>query len=446
MRELWSEARKRSLWRQMWLALAEAEAEFGLVTPEQLDDLRMHQNELDIERSLEVEAEIRHDLMAELRVYAAQCQKGGGILHLGATSMDIEDNAEALRVRASLDLVLERLHKLLEAFAVQIDRWVGTPVMAFTHLQPAEPTTLGFRLALYAQDLLEDYEELRRVREGIRGKGFTGAVGSSAAYTELIGTQNLARFQSILSQKLDLPFFSLSSQVYPRKQDYRAVSALAGLAASLYKFAFDLRFLQSPPVGELSEPFGSKQVGSSAMPFKRNPIRAENIDSLARLLAQFPRTAWDNAAHSLLERTLDDSGNRRSMLPEMFLAAEEIIRSATRIVEGLVVNETAMRRNLDIFGPFAASERVLMALVKAGADRQAMHEKLRSLAMKGWDAVQLGEPNPFVSLVSEDPEIRNFLMVEEILPLLDASKHTGDAEERARRMAERVREVIRDWR
>lgn len=445
MRELWSEARKRRLWRQLWLALAETEAEFGLVTGDQLADLRAHVDDLDIERSLAVEAEIRHDLMAELRVYAAQCPLGGGILHLGATSMDIEDNADALRIRMSIDFIIAGLKQLLLAFAQQIERWAGTPIMAFTHLQPAEPSTLGFRLALYAQDLLEDFKELQQVRAGIRGKGFTGAVGTSAAYAELIGPDELPRFQTLLSQKLDLPFFALTSQVYPRKQEYRAACALAGLAASLYKFAFDLRILQSPPVGELSEPFGSKQVGSSAMPFKRNPIKAENIDSLARLIAQFPRIAWDNAAHSLLERTLDDSGNRRTMLPEMFLAAEEITKTAAQIVEGLVVNEQAVRQTLDTYGPFAASERVLMALVKAGADRQAAHETLRSLAMTAWDTVRRGEPNPFAGLVISDPHILTFLPPNQIRPLLDASTHTGDAEQRARQMVSLLREATAEF-
>jgi len=314
MRRLWSEVHKRRLWRQLWVSLAEVQAEYGLVQPEQAADLRLHMEEVDVPRTLAVEAEIQHDLMAELKVFAAQAPLGGGILHLGATSMDIEDNADALRIRQALDLVLTGLRGLLLDFARQVETWAETPLIAFTHLQPAEPSTLGYRLAGYAQDLLMDWESLSTVRLGLRGKGFKGAVGSSAAYAELLGVEKLAGFEERLSEELELPFFTVTTQVYPRKQDYAVVSALAGLGGSLYKFAFDLRLLQSPPVGEWAEPFGKKQVGSSAMPFKRNPISAEKVNSLARLLAGLPRLAWDNAAHSLLERTLDDSANRRLTL------------------------------------------------------------------------------------------------------------------------------------
>jgi adenylosuccinate lyase len=460
MRALWSEANKRRLWRRLWVALAEVQAEYGLVRPEQVEDLRQHQEELNIERALPIEAEIHHDLMAELRTFAEQAPLGGGILHLGATSMDIEDNADALRLRQALELILDGpagrggqpagrpvgqaqgLRGLLLAYAEKIEIYADLPLMAFTHLQPAEPSTLGYRLALYAQDLLLDWEALGRARRGLKGKGFKGAVGTGAAYAELIGAEKLAEFEAKLSSRLGLSFFPVASQVYPRKQDYAVMSALAGLGASLYKFAFDLRLLQSPPVGELSEPFGRKQVGSSAMPFKRNPINAEKIDSLARLLAQAPRLAWDNTAHSLLERTLDDSANRRTLLPEAFLAADELLRTTRRIVDGLVVNETAMRRNLEIYGPFAAIERVMMALARAGADRQEMHERLRGHAMMAWEVVQQGKPNPLAELVSRDEILLSYLSADELLEKMDAQGHLGDAPARARQMASSVREIV----
>ncbi len=448
MRSIWSEANKRRLWRTLWVTLAEIQAEYGLVRPEQAADLRQHQDDLDIERALQIEAEIHHDLMAELRTFAEQAPLGGGILHLGATSMDIEDNADALRLRQALELVMNGsnsgvgLRGLLLLFAEKIEAYAETPLMAFTHLQPAEPSTLGYRLALYAQDLLLDWEALGRARRGLKGKGFKGAVGTGAAYAELIGAEHLAEFEARLSTCLGLPFFPVASQVYPRKQDYTVMSALAGLGASLYKFAFDLRLLQSPPIGELSEPFGQKQVGSSAMPFKRNPINAEKIDSLARLLAQAPRVAWDNAAHSLLERTLDDSANRRTLLPESFLAADELLRTAARILRGLVVNESAMLRNLEIYGPFAAIERVLMALSKAGADRQAMHELLRSHAMTAWGEVQVGRFNPLVELVCGDAELLHYLSAQELRDRMDAKGHLGDAPARARQVAESVRQAL----
>jgi adenylosuccinate lyase len=442
MRHLWSEHYKRLLWRQIWVVLAEVQAEYGLVTPEQVADLRLHKSEIDLPRALEIEAEIQHDLMAELRVFASQCPNGGGIIHLGATSTDIEDNADALRLRQSLNLVLQALAVLLLTLTRLIEKWADTPLMAFTHLQPAEPSTLGYRLALYGQDLLEDYQALKQQHSSIRGKGFKGAVGTSAAYAELLGVNKLEAFEQKLSEKLELPFFPVAAQVYPRKQDYAVVSTLAGLGASLHKFAFDLRLLQSPPFGELSEPFGEKQVGSSAMPFKRNPIRAEKINSLARYLASLPRLAWDNAANSLLERTLDDSANRRILLPESFLATDELLRTATTILSKLHVDQSAMTRNMDIYGPFAATERVLMALVKSGANRQTMHECIRTNAMRAWDVIKRGEENPLVSLMCKDGELTEYLPEQEIRVLMNARAHIGNAAERALQMAKKIQKEV----
>ena len=276
----------------------------------------------------------------------------------------------------------------------------------------------------------------------MRGKGFKGAVGSGAAYAELIGVENLADFEGRLSDRLELPFFPVTTQVYPRKQDFQIISNLAGLAASLHKFAFDLRILQSPGIGELAEPFGEKQVGSSAMPFKRNPINAEKVDSLARSLAQLPRQAWDNAALSLLERTLDDSANRRSMLPEAFLIADELLLVSARILRGLRVDESALARNLAIYAPFAATERVLMALAKSGADRQQMHARLRQHAMQAWGAIQAGESNPLMERVSQDELFHSYLNQEELRRLFQAGEYTGAAPQWARALAEKVRQVI----
>jgi len=442
MRRLWSETNKRRLWRSIWVELAEVQAEFGLLHVDQVADLRAHAEQVDINRALEIEAEIQHDLMAELKAFAEQCPLGGGALHLGATSTDIEDNADALRVRQSLDLILENLRSLLLLFAERIEAWVETPLIAFTHLQPAEPSTLGYRLAQYAQDLLSDWDDLRRARRHLRGKGFKGAVGSGASYAELIGAQNLAEFETRLSTRLGLSFFPVTTQTYPRKQDYQVISALAGLGATLHKFAFDLRLLQSPPIGELAEPFGRSQVGSSAMPFKRNPINAEKIDSLARALAQMPRLAWDNAAHSLLERTLDDSANRRTLLPEAFLISDELLQISLRILRGLQVNEAALARNLSIYGPFAATERVLMALGKAGADRQAMHERLRGHALVAWEAIQDRGSNPLIERICQDDVFLGYVAEPQLRALMEARHYLGNAPQRARALAETIRQAI----
>ncbi len=456
MRALWSEAHKRKLWRRMWVALAETQAELGIVTAAQADDLRAHQDDVNIERALAIEAEIHHDLMAEVRCFAEQCAIGGGIIHLGATSMDIEDNADVLRVRDALDLVITRLRQLMTAFAKQIEKYADMPTMAFTHIQPAEPTTIGYRLAQYAHDLTMDYDELTRVRANLKGKGFKGAVGTSASYVELLKEERRKRkesdevfplssffadFEARIMSKLDLAAFPVATQVYTRKQDWLVLNALAGLAQSLYKFAFDLRLLQSPPIGEWSEPFRERQVGSSAMPFKRNPINAEKIDSLARYLKVLPSVAWDNAAHTLLERTLDDSANRRLIAPDAFLCADELLITTQRLIDGLRVNESAVTRNFQAYGVFAATERLLMALVSRGADRQAMHELIRDHAMAAWVEVSQGRTNPLAERLCSDATVLHYLSADEARGVLDASGYVGDAAERARELAKAIRKI-----
>lgn len=444
MRGIWSLEYQRRLWRQLWVALAEAQQEAGLVSAEQVADLRANQNNVDIPRALAIEAEIHHDLMAEVRTYAEQCHIGGGIIHLGATSMDIEDNADALRLRDALSLVIQRVRALLETLAELIEREANHVCMAFTHLQPAEPTTVGYRLAGYAQDLLEDHAALVRLRDGVRGKGFKGAVGTGASYAELLHGTSLtpAALEARIMQQLNLPAYTIATQTYPRRQDWDILNALSGVALTLYRLAFDLRLLQSPPFGEWSEPFGAKQVGSSAMPFKRNPINAENIDSLARYVAALPRVAWDNAAHNLLERTLDDSGNRRLILPEAFLSVDEILNRTRRIMKGLRINGEAIKRNLDVYGTFAATERVLMEAARHGGDRQVLHEVIREHSLTAWDSLRRGEANPLPVLLADDSRVTQFVAAESVPALLDASGHIGDAPERALQIAALIRETL----
>ncbi|MGB0387529.1 MAG: adenylosuccinate lyase [Ardenticatenaceae bacterium] len=437
MRRIWGEVHKRGLWRQIWVALAEAQEEVGLVSEEQVADLREHMHEVDIARAHEIEAEIRHDLMAEVHTYAEQAKIGGGIIHLGATSMDIEDNADALRLRDALNLTIGKTERLLGHLADQTMRWADMPAMGFTHIQPAEPTTVGYRLAQYAQDLMMDLTELRHVRDGLRGKGFKGAVGTSASYGQLLNetTRTARDFEARIMQTLELEPFEASTQTYPRKQDWFVVNALTGVAGTLYKFAFDLRLLQSPPFGEWAEPFGKKQIGSSAMPFKRNPITSEKMDSLGRYVATLPNVVWHNAAHSLLERTLDDSANRRIVLPQAFLAVDELLRVGTRLISGLTIREQVIQRNLETYGPFAATERLLMEAVKAGANRQEFHELIRRHSLVAWAAISQGEPNPLLSRLINDPDVTQYVPAERAHSLLDASDYVGDAPTRARTIA-----------
>ncbi len=445
MRALWSDERRRKLWRRIWVALAEAQRESGLVTAEQAADLRAHAEEINIPRALEIEKEIGHDVMAEVRTYAEQCPKGGGIIHWGATSADITDNADVLRQREALRLTLERLGKLLLAFATRIEQTRELPCMAYTHLQPAEPTTFGYRLAVYAQDFLTHRGALAALRDNLRGKGLKGAVGTQASYGEILAGTPLSpgELESKVMSALGLPAFAIATQTYPRVQDYTVLSALAGLAASLHKFAFDLRIMQSAGFGEAAEPLGEKQVGSSAMPFKRNPVNAEKICSLARYIAALPQVAWGNAAESLLERTLDDSANRRTILPEAFIAMDEILITAKRIVEGMRIDEGACARNFEKYGPFAATERVLMAAVKAGGDRQHLHERLREHSLKAWEAIRADKPNPLANLIAADQQFLRYLQPNRLKVLMEAREYVGTAKERAGLVAVTIRQTIK---
>jgi adenylosuccinate lyase len=444
MRSIYSEEHKRKLLRKVWIALATAQREAGLVSEEQLRELVAHQDDIDIERASEIEAEIHHDLMAEIKTYAEQCPKGGSIIHLGATSMDILDNMDAMRLKEATDLTLKNIKILLEAFIEKMDAYADKACMAFTHIQPAEPTTVGYRFAQTTQDLVEDLKALQEVYASIRGKGMKGAVGTSASYCELLNGTGLTPFEmeAKVMDQLGLKAFTATTQVYPRKQDWRIVSALSGLCCTLYKFFIDFRILQSPPIGEWSEPFGSKQVGSSAMPFKRNPINSEKIDSLCRFVSSQSEVLWQNAASTLLERTLDDSANRRFVLPECFLATDEILITATKVVRGMQIHETGIKRNLDTYGLFAASERLMMELGRKGANRQEMHELIRNHSLKAWTEVQEGRPNPLATSLKTDPVVLSFMTEAEVLASLDAEGYVGDAPKRTRMVIAEAKEAI----
>lgn len=444
MRTIWSEVHKRKLLRRFWIALAKAQMTAGIVTRKQYEDLLSHKDDIDIERAAQIEAEIHHDLMAEIKTYAEQCPIGGSIIHLGATSMDALDNIEAVRLAEAMDLISGKLRTLLESFADHIETQAEVPCMAFTHIQPAEPTTIGYRLAQYAQDLLMDLEQIKYVRSRIRGKGLKGAVGTSASYTELLKDTGLeaSQLEKLVCDELGILPFTAATQVYPRKQDLLIGNALSSLGGSLYKFAFDLRLLQSPPIGEWAEPFGSKQVGSSAMPFKRNPIRSEKIDSLGRLLSQLPGALWSNAAHTLLERTLDDSANRREILPAAFLTADEMLKTAQQIVSGIQFRDEPRKRNMATYGVFAATERLLMELGRRGADRQLMHEVIREHSLNAWSRLQEGSAHTLIEDLAHDERILGYLKAEQTHELLNAEAYVGDAPKRALQIAAQVREAL----
>ncbi len=439
LRALFSEHRRRRLWREVWVTLAEAQSRHGLISEKELADLRAHAGDVDVDAALAIEREIHHDLMAEIRLFAAQAPIGGGKLHLGSTSMDIEDTVETYRLRRALALIGEALHELLRAFAAKIREYAGVVCMGFTHLQPAEPTTLGYRFAVYAQDLLIDEAQLRNVFENLTAKGLRGAVGTSASYDQLLnGGGSSAAMEREVLERFGLEAREISTQTYPRKLDYLLLSALAGLGASLSKFAADVRILSSPAFGEVFEPFGTSQVGSSAMPFKRNPVMCERIGSLSRLLPAYADVAWQNAAVNYLERTLDDSANRRTILPEAMLCSDEIVQLASRVVAGMRVDTKRISENLRTYGPFAGTESVLMEAVRAGGDRQQLHEVMRTAAMESWSAIAQGKDNPLGRLLTEEQELTSRLDPAEIRRMLDPIRHTGSADHRAHALADRI--------
>jgi adenylosuccinate lyase len=342
-------------------------------------------------------------------------------------------------------MLAQNIRDLLAEFTEKIERYADLPCMAYTHLQAAEPTTLGFRFSLWAQDVAFDYNNLTCLAAWLPAKGLRGAVGTSASYAALLegSAVSVDDVEREVLGEFGLQPVPVSGQTYPRRLDYVVVSAVAAFAASCAKFAFDMRVLASSPFGELREPFGSKQVGSSAMPFKRNPILCERIDSLARLVGANVNVAWQNAADNLLERTLDDSANRRSMIPETFLAADEIASLARKVVAGVRVDERRIAHNLAAFGPFAATEAVLMAAVRRGADRQRLHESLRAASMRAWDATARGEPNPLETLLLADDAISGRVSEGELKALMDPAKHIGQAAQRAKNFAAKLRELDR---
>ena len=427
MKALWSEEHKRLLLRRVWIALAKAQNKAGLVSDAQLADLQAHAEDINIERALEIEAEIHHDLMAEIKTFAEQCKTGGGIIHLGATSMDVLDNADALRLKQSVELILKKTKELRASLAEKVRKYKDVPCMAFTHIQSAEVTTVGYRLALVIQDLDECIRELEALE--IKGKGMKGAVGTRASYKCLLEGTGMTSDQldKAVMDELGLVAFDGATQVYPRTQDLRIMHSLDSLSCALAKFALDFRMLQSSAIGEWSEPFGKSQVGSSAMPFKRNPINCEKIDSLCRYIHSLVPNAWDNASLSILERTLDDSANRRLFLPQAFLSMDEVLTTARKVVDGMNVHEATIRRNLEAFGVFAATERLLMELGRRGADRQQMHEVIREQSLKAWADVQEGKANPLVGLLSSEASVLKYMSKDEVIAILDASDYYGDA-------------------
>ncbi len=444
MRLIFSEKEKYLIWRDIWVALAKAQYDAGLVSKKELRDLEKNKNTIDIERILKIEEQKQHDVVSAITEFAEKASTGGGKIHLGATSMDIVDNADAIKTQRAIELIETKLKKLLSFFSKKIEKYADMTCMGFTHIQPAEPTTVGYRFAFYAQDLLIDYELLQFIKKNYKSKGLKGAVGTGASYKHILEGTSMthAALEKEVMDSLGINSVLISTQVSPRKYDYFILTIVNSIASSLAKFAGDLRILQSPPIGEWLEPFGKKQVGSSAMPFKRNPKNAEKICSLARYIAALPNVALENATHSYLERTLDDSANKRVILAEGFLTLDEIMNTAEKILAGMQINEKKIAYNVSQYAPFAASEAILMESVKYGANRQGMHEILRDIALSAWDDVQHGKPNPMENLLKDNNEIKKYLDTKQLIPLLNVYSHIGTAPERAKKMSKIINKLI----
>ena len=445
MRVLFSEKYKRTQWRKIWYALALSQYEYGLISKSELNNIKKFSSSssVNIPRSLAIEKKIRHDLMSEIKTFSTQAKKGGGKIHLGATSMDIEDNADMLIIREALTIILEKTVDCMDLLSKKIKSYNNTVCMGWTHIQPAEPTTLGYRFSLYAQDLFLDIKNIEFILENFAlGKGIKGAVGTSASYQRLLG-KNPQNLENTVMKKLDLKSFLISSQTYPRKVDFLILSALSSLAQSLHKFSIDFRILQSPPFGEFKEPRTKYQVGSSAMPFKRNPMMSERISSLTRYISSFLSVAHSNAANSILERTLDDSANRRIIIPESFLALDECLIIYSKILSGMEISKININKNLNAYGPFALIEPIMMDLSKQGKNRQSLHEEFRKISLKAWDEVELGNPNPLFELISKNKNLSKFSF--NIKNLSDYSKHIGNAPERSLLFQKSISSILKKY-
>lgn len=443
MRKIFSEKHKYELWRKIWIALAEAQHQAGLVTKEELDDLKKNEKNINIDKIFEYEKDTKHDVVAAIKEFAEKAEIGGGKIHLGATSMDIVDNADMVKILEALEIVEKKVVVILNLLAYKIDEYSDFPCLGYTHLQPAEPTTVGYRLAFYAQDLLLSYESIRFAKKTIKGKGMKGAVGTSASYKELLKdkTISIGELENKVMKNLGIDATLISGQVYPRLYDFMVLNSLVMVTSALAKFAGDLRILQSPLYGEWSEPFGKNQVGSSAMPFKKNPINSENICSLARLVSTLPQTARENATLSYLERTLDDSANKRIIMAEAFLTTDQILMTAEKIISGLVINRERISFNLRQYASFAASESIILEAVKKGADRQEMHEVLRINSMIAWTDIQNGKKNPMMQLLLKDKLVSKYLNKDQLKKLMEVETHIGDAPERAKKLVKLVRVI-----
>jgi adenylosuccinate lyase len=428
MSRIWSPQTKHSTWRRLWVALAEAERELGLdISAEQIEELRAVVETIDFEAAERYEGQLRHDVMAHVHAYRDQCPRAGGIIHLGATSCYVTDNTELIQIRAGLELVRRRLAGVIEALARFAERYRDLPCLAFTHLQPAQPTTVGKRATLWCYDLVLDLEEIEQRLLRLKFRGVKGTTGTQASFLALFDGDHarVERLERLVAGKLGFSqVYPVTGQTYSRKVDAQVLAALSGIAQSAHKAGTDLRLLQSRK--ELEEPFEEQQIGSSAMAYKRNPMRAERMCSLARFAMSLTANAEQTAATNWLERTLDDSANRRLSLPQAFLAIDAVLILYQNVARGLVVYPQVIARHLQDELPFLATEEILMAGVRAGGDRQVLHERIRVHSQEAARQIkEHGRPNDLLERLRSDAAFASV----DLSAALDARRYVGRAPE-----------------
>ena len=427
MSRIFSPAYKFPTWRRLWLALAESERELGLEIPAAaIEDMRAHLDDIDLARAAELEKRVRHDVMAHVQHFGEVAPAAKGVIHLGATSAYVSDNTELLQHRDAMALVRRRLLACMAALAAFARRWKDLPTLGYTHFQPAQPTTVGKRATLWLQDLVLDLEEVEHRLATLRFRGVRGTTGTEASFMELFGgdQSKVRRLNELVSGKMGFErLYGVTGQTYPRKSDYAFLSTLAGIAASASKFGYDLRLLAH--LREVEEPFESEQIGSSAMAYKRNPMRAERIDALARHVITLSLDPAFTAATQWLERSLDDSANRRVAVPEAYLGIDAILILVHNVAGGLIVHPEVARRHLEEELPFMATEAILMRAVQRGGDRQALHERIRQHSIAAAERLKVGESNDLVERIEGDGAFP--LSRQEIEQTLDPARHVGRA-------------------
>ncbi len=428
MQHAFSDEKRFKLWRKLWIALAESEMELGLnVTQQQVDELKEYAEDIDYELAAQFEREVRHDVMAHVKAYGAKAKNAMPIIHLGATSCFVNCNAEAIMLDEALDIILEKLVNVMDKLKNFALRYKDVPTLGFTHLQPAQLTTVGKRATLWLQDLKMDYENLMDLKSHVKLRGVKGTTGTQASFMELFNgdEEKIKELERKVVSKLGYDkVYGVTGQTYPRKFDYNVLCVLSQIAQSAYKFSNDIRILQN--MKEIEEPFEKNQIGSSAMAYKRNPMRSERIGALARYVISLPMNSALTASTQWFERTLDDSANRRIVNAQAFLSVDAILNIYMNVAENLVVYEKVIEKHIRAELPFMATENIMMECVKAGGNRQELHERIRVLSMEAGKNVKVeGRENNLIDLIKQDEMFRP--VWDHIDAILDAKKFIGRA-------------------